>query len=204
MQIQVTGQQINIGQALQTHVEEKITEHVTKYFEQAIHADVVFSKEGSMIRADIHLNEGTGKGLTVKGNATLQDIYAAFDQALERTDKQLRRYKRRIKNHHKKHDPLHNPSVIAQKFIIEHNAEEEEASDEDNPLIIAKKDAQIDVLTVSDAVMRMNLANLPALLFIEKKSGNVSVVYTREDGNISWVTADELHVQGSVPSSEAA
>lgn len=187
MQISVSGKKLDVGSALKQYVEENLDKVVGKYFDRAIFGEVVFSKERNLFCTDILVNEGTGTGIVIKGQAKENDIYASFDAALERIEKQLRRYKRRIKNHHKKR--LSEADAIAQlhatKYVISEKDEDEAV--EDNPLIIAEKSTRIERLSVSEAVMRMNLANLPALMFINKQNGCVNVVYHRKDGNISWV-----------------
>lgn len=189
MQTSVSGKQIAIGAALQEHVKERLTKAVTKYFDRAINADVVFSKEAHLFRADLLVNEGTGTGIIIKATAAASEIYEAFDTALIRIEKQLRRYKRRIKNHHK---PKPADMVLeAKKYVISHAGEEEEGAEE-MPLIIAEKVTQIEKLTVSEAVMRMDLQQLPALLFINIANGRLNVVYNRADGNISWVDPEGL------------
>lgn len=186
MQIAVSGKQIDIGEALQTYVKGELPKSVTKYFEAAVSANVVFSKEGHLLRADIVVNEGTGTKFVVKADATATDIYAAFDGALERVDKQLRRYKRRIKNH-KKPEIANQFDFQATKYTLAAVGEEEEAPEGDNPIIVAEKPTRIEKLTVSDAVMKMDLENVAAVMFVNQKSGNLNVVYRRADGNISWV-----------------
>ena len=186
MQIAISGKQIEIGESLQNRVNEDLSKVVKKYFEFAVSAKVVFSKEAHLFRADISVNEGTGNKLVVKADATAKEIYACFDAVMDRIEKQLRRYKRRIKNHHKPETA--NKDVFAgTKYVISSNDEKVEEQQEDNPLIIAEKDTVIEILSVSDAVMRMDLGNVPALMFINSKNGNLNVIYRRADGNISWV-----------------
>lgn len=189
MQVTISGKQIDIGEALQNHVHEELSACVKKYFEFAVSANVVFSteKKSHLFRADIRVNEGTGNKMVVKAEGKETEIYRAFDIALEKVEKQLRRYKRRIKNHHKTgHADLHN-QYDAMKYVLSPGSEEEEVGEEDNPLIIAEKATTIETLTVGDAVMRMDLGNLPALMFINRTNGNINVVYRRHDGNIAWV-----------------
>lgn len=186
MQIMVSGKQIDVGEALQTYVRQELPKSVTKYFEDAVRANVVFSKESHLFRADIIVNEGTGTKFIIKGDATAIDIYAAFDGALERVDKQLRRYKRRIKNH-KKPD-VADPDFLATKYtLIPSDDEDDVPESDDNPVIIAEKPTRIEKLSVSDAVMKMDLENLAALMFVNQKNDNLNVVYRRADGNIAWV-----------------
>ena len=192
MQIQVSGKKLDIGEALTTHVKERLIKGVSKYFEHAINADVVFSKEAHLMRADIHVNEGTGAGIMIKSRAENTDIYVAFDGAAERIEKQLRRYKRKIRSRATKKVTDLSEKELKQlggkKFVMT-PLPEEELGEEDAPLIIAEKPQSIDRLTASEAVMRMDLADLPTLVFVNKQTGNLDVVYHRKDGNISWVSS---------------
>lgn len=188
MQVSVTGKKFDVGSSLREYVEDNIDKSVNKYFDNAIDASVVFSKEKHLICVDILVNEGTGNGVVIKGQAKENEPYVSFDSALARIEKQLRRYKRKLKNRkgRKPMDEIFGPVYDAKKYVLSDEGEETEEQ-EDNPLIIAEKQTKIETLTVSDAVMRMNLANLPALMFVNKKSGGINVVYRRLDGNISWV-----------------
>jgi ribosomal subunit interface protein len=98
MHLQVSGKQIDIGGALRDHVERRLSNGVAKYFDRAIDAHVVFSREAHQFRADctVHI----GHGIKATAEAAAEDAYGAFDAAAERLEKQLRRHKRRIRNHH--------------------------------------------------------------------------------------------------------
>lgn len=189
MKISISGQHIKIGQSLTEHAEEALNTGIKKYFENAISADVVFSRETHNFVCDIVVNEGSGNHIFYKSKGKEDSIYAAFDKALDRMEKQLRRYKKRIRDHSKL-NLAEATSIAARKYVIQDDGQDIEA-DDSAPLIIAEKATPVEALSVADAVMRMNLANLPALMFINKKTGNYSVVYKREDGNISWVEAEK-------------
>jgi ribosomal subunit interface protein len=187
MKITITGKQMKVGSALQEYVKENVEVSIKKYFENAISAHVTFSKETHLFVTDIVVNEGVSNQLYYKSQAKEDNVYACFDRALDRMEKQLRRYKRRIKDHHKQ-GVGEATALAAMKYVISDDGQDfEESSEIDNPLIIAEKQTAIESLTVADAVMRMNLANLPALVFINKKTSNFNVVYKRLDGNISWI-----------------
>lgn len=192
MQIQVSGKKIDTGEALTTHVKNRLEKGIKKYFEHAILADVVFAREAHLFRADIHVNEGTGNGIAIKGRGEHTDVYAAFDSAADRIEKQLRRYKRKISSRSsKKVSELSEKElkVLSGKKTVMSPFPEEEIGEEDAPLIIAEKVHSFDRLTASEAVMQMDLADLPTLVFVNKQTGNLDVVYHRKDGNISWVTS---------------
>lgn len=182
MQVTVSGKQIDVGSALQNHVEGELTKAVEKYFDRAVSASVVFSKEAHLFKCDIHVNEGTQSGIAIKGVGESVDVYASFDDAREKIEKQLRRYKRRLKNHHKGESK----AVSAIQYILESNDDEVSEHDE-VPVIIAENESIIETLSVSEAVMRMDLGSLPALMFVNSKNGRVNMIYLRADGNIAWV-----------------
>ncbi len=192
MKITISGKQMKVGAALQEYAKDNIETSIKKYFEQAISAHITFSKEAHLFVTDIVVNEGVSNQLYYKSQAKEDSIYASFDRAVDRMEKQLRRYKRRIKNHHKTSvGETTAAAFAATKYVIADDGQDhEESVAEDNSVIIAEKQTAIETLTVADAVMRMNLANLPALMFVNKKTGNFNVVYRRLDGNISWVDAN--------------
>jgi hypothetical protein len=54
-------------------------------------------------------------------------------------------------------------------------------------MIIAETTTDIPTTTVSEAVMRMDLANQPVLMFHNSAHGGLNVVYRRPDGNVGWI-----------------
>jgi ribosomal subunit interface protein len=194
MQISVSGKNFNAGSSLSDHAKERLEYEVTKYFDHAVHASVVFTKEAHLYRVDIHVNEGTGTGIIIKSTANADDVYISFAEALSRIEKQLRRYKKKIKNHHRKKGSelaFEQEVKEAVKYVLSPFGEEtddvDSHHDNDEPLIIAEKSAKVEKLTVSEAVMKMDLQQLPALMFINAKNNRLNIVYHRADGNISWV-----------------
>ena len=186
MQVIVSGKHLNIGDSLREHAANELKKSVVKYFDHAIDAHVTISKDKQIYKTDIILNEGTGTGVIIKSSAQEYDPYKSFDDSLSKVEKQLRRYKRRIKNHKKaKIDPLN--LVSSKKYVISPFEDEDEIEEGDAPAIIAEKTHAIEHLSVADAVMKMDLLDLPALLFINTKNKKISLVYYRKDGNISWV-----------------
>ena len=186
MHIQVSGQHISIGSSIQEYVIERISAVVKKYSIEAQSGHVHFSKHGREFACDIVVNEGSGRHMIMKSNCASDEIYNAFDIALTKLEKQLRRYKSKL-NSHSNRVKVSEITSEAVKYIIssEHSGEEE--FNVDNPAIVAEKPAKILSLSVGEAVMKMDLENLPALLFENVKTGRVNVVYYRKDGNISWV-----------------
>lgn len=183
MEISVKGKNVNVGEALKEHAEGSLSSAVDKYFSRATNASVVFTRQGRQLRADISVRPGP-RGLVVQGRSESDDPYAAFDGALARISKQLRRYKRRLVNHHKGHVEDILPAL---QYVIQSDHEDEEIPEDAEPVIIAEMPEEIATLSVSEAVMRMDLADLPVIMFRDRASGRLNVVYHRADGNIGWI-----------------
>ena len=187
MKFNVTGQQIDVGDALRGHIESAIESTTEKYFADAIDASVVLSRESYRIRASINMH--VGRGIHVRSHEEADDPYIAFDVALAHLAKRQRRHKRRLRDHHKERETAR--AATTPEYVIAPYGNEdqgtEEASDDDNPVIIAEDHTSIENLTVSEAVMRMDLADSPALVFCNAKHGGMSIVYRRTDGNVGWI-----------------
>jgi ribosomal subunit interface protein len=189
MHVTVTGKQIDVGDNLRGHVETTTAAIVEKYFGKAIEAHVVFCRERHLILSAISVH--AGRGLLVQCHGSSEDAYAAFDGAADRLDKQLRRYKRRLRNHHKIAAKESGEAQPAIDYVLAAPAAEDAAEPVgDQPLIIAEMRTSIPHLSVSEAVMRLDLAELTVLLFRNSAHGNLSLVYRRSDGNIGWIDPD--------------
>ncbi|MCT4554898.1 MAG: ribosome-associated translation inhibitor RaiA [Pelagimonas sp.] len=185
MRYQITGKQIDIGEALQTHVRTELGSMLDKYSQRPTDANVIFSKSAHEYVCETSIHLSTGLTASAKAHAT--EIYAAFEECVEKLDKQLRRYKRRLKDHHKdRQEPVE--LIGASSYILASEAESE-ANEPDSlqPIIVAEMETKIPSLTVGEAVMQMELAGAPVLVFRNEKKEGLNVVYRREDGNIGWI-----------------
>lgn len=185
MRYQISGKQIDVGDALQSHVKDELAIVVDKYAERPTDATIVFSKSAHeyVCEATVHLSTG----LTAQAKAHDTDIYGAFDACNEKMEKQLRRYKRRLKDHHKaRPEPVE--SFGASSYILASDQDGEESdSDTLQPIIVAEMETKIPSLSVGEAVMQMELAGAPVLVFRHEGKDGLNVVYRREDGNIGWI-----------------
>lgn len=186
MQILVSGKQIDIGDALRTHVGDRLTEAVGKYFDRPVEAAVTFSKDRHEFVADASVHLATGMTVQAKGRAA--EIYASFEGSVARMEKQLRRYKRRLKDHHRSRE---NPigGMDASTYILAGGGDGEEGPEPDTltPVIVAEMETRVPYLSVGEAVMQMELAGAHMLVFRNDAHGGVNVVYTRDDGNVGWI-----------------
>ncbi len=183
MQLVVKGHKLEISDSLRDRVAESFQTLFEKYFGDGIEANVTFSKHAHEFHSQVVAHIGKGIDLQAEGRGG--DAYSSLDEAIKHLAKRLRRYKRRLKDHHRSLEQRF--SVAAQQFVLAAPADEEPDHADDAPLIVAESATEVPNLTVSEAVMRMDLGDVPALMFKNAAHDRLNVVYRRADGNIGWV-----------------
>lgn len=184
----IQGKQMDVGDALRTHATEKLEETKSKYFNRITDSQVTFSREGhghGLYRCRISFR--VGKNVHVVAEAVEGDPYLAFNEANDKLSKQLRRYKTRLRDHNERQEAaaqIENLQVRDYTLAGQGESEEEPVGD---PVVIADMTTEIETLTVSDAVMRMDLAGQDMFLFRNGGHGQLNVVYRRPDGHIGWI-----------------
>ena len=189
MRYQISGKQIDIGEALQTHVKAELGEVVEKYAQRPTEVVVFFSRVAHEFTCETTLHLSTGLNAQAKGHAV--EIYAAFESCREKMDKQLRRYKRRLRNHHRdRAEPVEfdgGSSYILAASNDDRDDHEDAEPETLQPIVIAEMETKIPSITVGEAVMQLELAGHRMLVFRNEGHGGVNVVYRRDDGNIGWI-----------------
>ncbi len=187
MQLTVEGKQLDIGDALRQYVEDQLTDAAKKYFANPIEATVVLAKETSLLfSADISIH--VGKNILLQAHHEANDPYAAFDVAVSRLTKRMRRYKDKLRSYHKRAAQEEGQGVLARSYTLSGSDDEDIGPESgDEPVIVAEMATTIQSLTPSDAVMRVDLMDVPALLFHNSSHGGLNLVYRRKDGNIGWI-----------------
>lgn len=184
MDIRISGHQMDTGEALQTHASDRMTAIVGKYFDRALSSNVTFGKApAGAFRCDIITH--VTNGLILKGAAIATDAHIALDQAADKIDTQLRRYKRRLRDRHEQSAYAVRQEEAA--YVVFEEAPLDEEASVDAPVVIAETKVDVPEATVSDAVMMLDLRNTNALLFKNAGTGKHNMVYRRGDGSIGWV-----------------
>jgi ribosomal subunit interface protein len=189
MPFRVSGKNIDVGEALRTRIEARIGEATAKYFDGGYSGHVTIGKEGFGFRTEcvVHLDSG----IVLEAEALAADAYASADQAAMRIEKRLRRYKRRLKGHQTTRADGHAANDVgaeARSYIIA--APEQDTDDEVtefNPVIIAETMTALRRLSVSEAVMELDLTGCAVVVFRHAGHGRVNLVYRRSDGHIGWI-----------------
>ena len=191
MQITVAGKQVDLSDALRTRVSTQMDTIAGKYFDHALEAHVTFSRARSFFTCDINVH--AGRGLQLRGEGEAADANAAFDDAAEHIAKRLRRYRRRVNDHHRDLSQRAGPEAARQYILKEEEsgpdivAADGRTLDEAYATVVAETKTEIAILSVGEAVMRMDLADQPVMMFRNTVNGVLNVVYRRADGNIGWI-----------------
>ncbi len=195
MNIQIAGKHIDLGPSLKTRIETGLEAAVTKYFDRPSEGHVTVSRDGFNMIVDCSVHLPSGIVLQSQGQA--DEPYAALEDALEKMEKRVRRYKRRLKDHHRAgRDPM--PSESMQAFVIQSFDENEDGEDgrhgpealnggEHPSLVIAETAEMMRTMSVSEAVMQLELGDLPVVFFRHATNDRLNLVYRRPDGHIGWV-----------------
>jgi ribosomal subunit interface protein len=190
MQITVSGKQVELSDALRTRVSDHLDVIANKYFDHALEAHVTFSRARSFFTCDI--NAHAGRGLRLRGEGEAADANTAFDDAAEHIAKRLRRYRRRVNEHARDSANRERPEAARQYVLRQEDDAGTRATNGGGKAppyatVVAEQVTEISLLSVSEAVMRMDLADQPVLMFRNSTTGELNVVYRRSDGNIGWI-----------------
>lgn len=184
MQLSVKGKQLDVGDALRTHIKDSLSTILSKYFGDAIDVDVTLTKDAFLYRSTVVCH--VSKGVRLEANGEAGEPYPAFDIAAERLSKRLRRHKRKLRDHKSKSG---RGVMNAAYYVLsgEHEDDRVEKELDAVPLTVAEMPTDIPTMTVSIAVMKLDLEDLPAMLFHNSSHGRLNMIYRRADGNIGWV-----------------
>ncbi len=201
MQTQVSGRHVGVGDALRSRITDELKTITDRYFERGgMDADVVVGKDGHEFYVDCVVRLGSGHQLDSRGRGG--DAHSAFDAAVAKLEARIRRYKRRLKNHH---HAAPRSSETAPLYVLRasENDDDEDGWDDlsesalashepPNGMIIAETEAQLRTLTVSMAVLELDLTESQTIVFRNAAHGGLSVVYRRPDGNIGWIDPERI------------
>jgi ribosomal subunit interface protein len=188
MTLRISGKSISVGEALRSRVSERTDEVLRKYFDGNYSGHITLSKDGFGFRTDCSLHLDSGITLEADSNAT--DAYVSADQALVMIEKRLRRYKSRLKDRSARKTYAANAALAdidAPSYVIEAPAESDEEVTAYSPVIIAEATTSLKRLSVSEAVMELDLTGAACIVFQHGSSGRVNIIYRRTDGNVGWV-----------------
>ena len=189
MTIQITGKNLDAGNAFQTYAGDKIRAVLQKYLGREPDGHIRLERERGLFKTTCSVRLTSGLLLEAHGKGG--DAYASVDAATHRLETRVRRHKGRIKKHSSAAATARRRAdVEASDHVVSLADEDQPEQDEGNPLIIAEGQRNIGHMTVSEAVMQLDLSEAAFMIFRNSSHGGLNVVYRRGDGHIGWIDAE--------------
>lgn len=191
LRIRVTGRNVDVGDALRGRIIDELSAGVSRYVTRDGDGVVTLTRERHLYRVEISVH--LDSGISLESEAEASEPHPAFDAALIKMEKRVRRYKRRLKDHHADQARITAASTEPAAYAVieseddDENAAETAESGDGAPMIIAETRTDIRTMAVSTAVMQLELGDRPAIMFRNPSTGVLNVVYRRGDGNIGWI-----------------
>ncbi len=169
MQITVRGKNLDVTPPLREYVEKKVGK-IEKYFDDPLSAQVTLA-----IEHDRHIVEVTVPldGMLLRGEQSSGDMYSSVDLVLDALEKQISKYKTKIARRLRER-PAPNQVQV-------------EPEEEEEPKIVRVKKFDMKPMSPEEAIMQMNMVGHNFFLFFNAESGQLSVVYQRDDGNYGLI-----------------
>jgi len=189
MTIQITGKNVEVGDAFQTYAGDKIRSVLTKYLAREVDGHIRLERERELFKTTCSVRLTNGLLLEAHGEGA--DAYGSVDSAAHRLETRVRRYKGRIKSHSSAAAAARRKvDIEARDYVVSLSDDDEPELNEANPLIIAEGQRNIGHMTVGEAVLQLDLSEASFMIFKNAAHGGLNVVYRRNDGHIGWIDAD--------------
>lgn len=197
MQFAVTFRHMEPTEALKAYAKERM-ERVRKYLPDPISCHVVLSTERHKHRVDVTFQ--LHNGLSVAGHETTENMYSSIDLCIAKIERQVRKYKGKLEGmkarpHHVVALPWSH-SIMSEAFhsvdgedqvAAAQPAEHHDAMQSPEFQVVRTEKFHAQPLSVSDAIVQLNLLHEPFLVFRSETDGRVAVVYKREEGGYGLI-----------------
>ncbi|MBP9752382.1 MAG: ribosome-associated translation inhibitor RaiA [Proteobacteria bacterium] len=180
MTVMISGKHMEVGESLSAFTKKSVNDLILKYMGHVLQSNVTFSKSHHLFLVDLQVH--ISHHFVVNCHGEDDDAYRAVTLALEKLETRIRKYKDRLKS--KNRSVEKNEFEIGLKYLIDSSKED---TVEDTPLTIAEVDTPIERLSVSEAVMRLEITHYPVLVFKNASNDRTNIVYRRPDNNIGWI-----------------
>lgn len=172
MRMNITAKKMQLNQAFTDYAEKKVKK-LDRFFPDDADCKITLTEQKNMITAELTLNAG---GLIFRAEQKAQDKNTALDACIDRIIRQIRKNKTKVEKQ------LH--STIKESFD---DAVEEQVEFE----VVKHKRFILHPMTVDEAILQMNMLGHSFFMFKNGASGEINVVYRREDGNYAVLEPEE-------------
>lgn len=174
--VSVTFRHLEATTSLREYAIEKVS-RVKKYFDGQSEINVVLSSEKHRHTAEITLKANR---ITINAKEETGDMYSAIDLAVDKLDRQMKKYKEKLRQH--------KANTLPQKITSRYNILSSKSIGKDQqPKIIQTENVFAKPMSLEEAVMQLKLLNNDFLVFINASTGKVNVIYHRKDGDYGLI-----------------
>jgi ribosomal subunit interface protein len=186
MRISVVGRNFDVNDAVHRYLEERLAK-IRRHFDRIMDVSVVLNTEKHRHRAEININVNN---VNMRGEEETQDMYTSIDQAVDKIDRQIRRYKDKLNS--RKHQHRYTPVNESELPTVTHELLEPNAGEieEHERRVIKTERHMVKPMSLDEAVMQMDLNNTDFYVFSNANSDKINVIYRRLDGNVGWIVPD--------------
>lgn len=182
--IQITGRHVAVTEPMKDYAMEKVSK-LDRFVNRIIDVNVIMDIQKLDHRVEIILKVG---GMKIVSRATTTDMYVSIDQAVDKLEAQILRYKSKIQDYHAKGRAAEemnvnvvSPGEIAEDLDLD---QEDSALARFKPHTVVKQETRpLKTLTYEEAVMKMELSHDPFMIFKNEVDQKLNVIYRRKDDN---------------------
>jgi len=201
MQINVSFRHMDASPSIQQYASDKLSHVVGKYVHgEDIDSQITFSVERFWHIVNFTLSVN---GLTVKSSEKTEDMYSSIDLALEKVERQMRRYKSKIRNHRPDNRQRVLPTRVVTSAVesvddgvLANGAAAAEPAEESvsTPVqLVEAENYTAPFMTVDRAIMQLELADAHFFVFTNEVDERLNIVFRRDDGKVGLMAAEPQH-----------
>ena len=185
--IQITGRHLEVTDSMKTYALDKISK-IERFMNRIIDINVIMDIQRMNHCVEIILKAGSTR-ITSKASST--DMYVSIDQAIDKLEAQIRRYKSKLQDHHAKGHAILNMTVnvLSPQEIEEDLGLDEEMNQNQNSVrfkphrVVKQETLPLKTLTYDEAIMKMELSGDPFMVFKNEEDQKLKIIYRHENEN---------------------
>ena len=183
----VTGRHVHITNGMKEHAVEKIS-RLEKIGDRIIDVNVTMDIQKLDHRVDILMKYGH---TVIRSHGVSNDMYVSIDQAVDKLERQLKRYKNKLQDHHMKGYPVFEMPIsvwalshdeaeeINEQIAIETQKEETQGYHK----VVSQETRPLKILSEEEAIMKMELSRDQFMVYRSENDRRLKVIFRKSDGN---------------------
>lgn len=186
MQISITGRHVELTEPLKAYVHDKL-QHLKHSFDHVVDVHVVLDVEKNRQKCEVNIQ---ANGMNIHGSQETEDMYASIDGAVDKLNRQLKRYRAKMQKHATDHAQRKGREVKVSQRVLAYSGEHEELPHDHEPEVLHEQEIQAKPMSVDEAMMQFELSGRGEMVFTNQETERLNVLYRRADGSVSCIEAE--------------